>query len=214
MLEAARLDYVLRKVGEMLDLRRLGIRDEDVLRVMMSVPRHRFVRPELRPFAYENTPLPIGYGQTISQPHVVALMTELLAPTKADKILEIGTGSGYQAAILAELAREVFTLEIVEPLAQRAGELLAELGYNNVKIRVSDGYSGWKEEAPFQGIMVTCALDHIPPALVEQLAEGGRLVIPVGPAGEVQRLYRAVKEEGELRLEEHGEVIFVPFVRT
>ncbi|MCL6614515.1 MAG: protein-L-isoaspartate(D-aspartate) O-methyltransferase [Firmicutes bacterium] len=198
----------------MLDLRRLGIRDENVLRAMTAVPRHRFVPPEVRLFAYENTPLPIGYGQTISQPYIVALMTELLAPAKDDKILEIGTGSGYQAAILAELAREVFTLEIVEPLARRAEETLRELGYANVKVRVADGYSGWKEEAPFQGIIVTCAPDHIPPALVEQLAEGGRLVLPVGPAGGIQRLYRGIKEKGGLRLEEHGEVVFVPFIRT
>ncbi|MGQ9779667.1 MAG: protein-L-isoaspartate(D-aspartate) O-methyltransferase [Bacillota bacterium] len=196
----------------MLELRRLGIRDEAVLQAMMKVSRHKFVPPEVRLFAYENRPLPIGYGQTISQPYIVALMTELLAPTKADKILEIGTGSGYQAAILAELAGEVFTLEVIEPLARRAEETLQELGYTNVKVRVADGYYGWKEEAPFQGIMVTCAPEHIPPPLVEQLAEGGRIVVPVGPAGGIQRLYRGIKEKGGLRLEEHGEVVFVPFV--
>ncbi|NLG84874.1 MAG: protein-L-isoaspartate(D-aspartate) O-methyltransferase [Firmicutes bacterium] len=196
----------------MWDLRRLGIRDEAVLEAMMKVPRHKFVPTEVRLFAYENRPLPIGYGQTISQPYIVALMTELLAPTKTDKILEIGTGSGYQAAILAELAGEVFSLEVIEPLARRAEETLRELGYTNVRVRVADGYYGWKEEAPFQGIIVTCAPERIPPALVEQLAEGGRMVIPLGPARGIQRLCRGIKEKDGLRLEEHGEVVFVPFV--
>jgi len=157
-----------------------GIADPRVLAAMERVPRHRFVPEEMVPFAYQDSPLPIGQGQTISQPYIVAFMTAALELDGSEKVLEIGTGSGYQAAILGECAREVFTMEIVEPLAERSRELLSALGYGNVRVRAGDGYRGWPEAAPFDGIVVTAAPDHVPPALVEQLAIGGRMVLPVG----------------------------------
>ena len=161
-------------------LRPRGIADPRVLAALEAVPRHRFVPSSLEPRAYDDGPLPIGYDQTISQPYVVAYMTEALALPDNAKVLEIGTGSGYQAAILGEIARDVFTIEIVPELATRARALLAELGYANIEVRTGDGYRGWPDEAPFDAIIVTAAPDHIPPALVEQLALGARLVIPVG----------------------------------
>jgi protein-L-isoaspartate(D-aspartate) O-methyltransferase len=161
-------------------LRARDITDPKVLEAMGNVPRHLFVPEEIRRHAYVDGPLPIGYEQTISQPYIVAYMTQSLEPRKTDRILEIGTGSGYQAAILAELVREVYTIEIVEPLAESAKLLLGELGYRNVHVRAGDGYKGWPEAAPFDAIIVTCAPDHIPQPLVDQLAVGGRLVIPVG----------------------------------
>ena len=156
------------------------VRDPRVLEVMRKVPRHKFVPPELEQRAYEDNPLPIGQGQTISQPYIVAYMTEQLQVQPKSKVLEIGTGSGYQAAVLAELGAEVYTIEIVPELAERSKKTLANLGYKNVQVRAGDGYRGWPEAAPFDRIIVTAAPDHIPQPLVDQLAAGGRMVIPVG----------------------------------
>jgi protein-L-isoaspartate(D-aspartate) O-methyltransferase len=157
-----------------------GVRDKLVLAAMRKVPRHLFVPQNWKDQAYTDGPLPIGEGQTISQPYIVALMTELLNLKGGEKILEIGTGSGYQAAVLAEIAKEVYTIEIICPLAERAESTLKELGYDNITVRCADGYQGWKEHAPFDGVIVTAAPDHIPQPLVDQLKAGGRLVIPVG----------------------------------
>lgn len=156
------------------------VRDARVLKAMRLVARHLFIPAELQRYAYEDTPLPIGHGQTISQPYIVAFMSEAMELKPGDRVLEIGTGSGYQAAVLAHLAREVYTIEIVEPLAKQAEERIKRLGYTNIKLRVGDGYRGWPEAAPFDAIMVTAAPDHVPAPLVEQLREGGRLVLPVG----------------------------------
>jgi protein-L-isoaspartate(D-aspartate) O-methyltransferase len=156
------------------------IRHPGVLNAMGKVPRHRFVPPGEQSNAYADHPLPIGHGQTISQPYVVAFMTEQLDPKPTDRVLEIGTGSGYQAAVLAELVAEVYTIEIIEPLARQAQTALRELGYSNVHVRTGDGYRGWPEAAPFDTIMVTCAPDHVPQPLIDQLKDGGRLIIPVG----------------------------------
>ena len=157
-----------------------GIRDPRVLEAMRAVPRHRFVGPDHQQDAYEDFPLPIGHGQTISQPYIVAYMVELAEIAAEERVLEVGTGCGYQAAVMGELAREVYTIEILEPLARCAAETLRALEYDNVHVRHGDGYAGWPERAPFQAIVVAAAPDHVPPALVEQLAIGGRLVIPVG----------------------------------
>jgi protein-L-isoaspartate(D-aspartate) O-methyltransferase len=166
-----------------------GIHDAAVLHAMRHVPRHRFVPHEYSAVAYTDGPLPIGHGQTISQPSLVAMMTEALAIKKTDKVLEVGTGSGYQAAILAELAEKVMTVEIVEPLARQAEHTLTELGYRNVRVRVGDGYQGWPEEAPFNAIIVTAATDQVPPPLLKQLALGGRLIIPLGRFFQELELY-------------------------
>ena len=170
-----------RMVREQLASPTYHITDARVLAAMGKVPRHRFVPPELRHRAYDDCPLPIGYGQTISQPFIVAFMTSQLDPKATDRILEIGTGSGYQAAVLAELVKEVYTVEIVEPLAQRAKAELQQLGYTNIQVRAGDGYQGWPEAAPFDAIIVTCAPEKVPRPLVEQLKSGGRMIIPVGP---------------------------------
>ncbi|HIE52022.1 MAG TPA: protein-L-isoaspartate(D-aspartate) O-methyltransferase, partial [Armatimonadetes bacterium] len=161
-------------------IRARGVRDPRVLEAMRQVPRHKFVLPSLQAQAYQDTPLPIGLDQTISQPYMVALMTELLELKGPEKVLEVGTGSGYQAAILAELAEQVYTIERIPELAAAARQRLQELGYHNVTVRVGDGTLGWPEEAPFEAIIVTAGGQTVPPALKEQLAEGGRLVIPVG----------------------------------
>jgi protein-L-isoaspartate(D-aspartate) O-methyltransferase len=186
-----------------------SVTNRRVLGVMARVPRHEFVPAELRARAYDDTPLPIGYGQTISQPYIVAVMTERLEPQPGDRVLEIGTGSGYQAAVLAELVAEVFTIEIVEPLGRAAAATLARLGYTNVQVRVGDGYRGWPEVAPFDAIIVTCAPDEVPGPLVEQLKEGGRLVIPVN-AGPYQELILCRKRGGRLERERVFPVRFVP----
>jgi protein-L-isoaspartate(D-aspartate) O-methyltransferase len=180
-----------------------------VLAVMGKVPRHELVPASLRSQAYNDHPLPIGHDQTISQPFIVAFMTEKLEPKPTDKVLEIGTGSGYQAAVLAELVREVYTIEIVEPLARRAEADLKRLGYTNVMVRAGDGYKGWPEAAPFDAIIVTCAPEHVPQPLVDQLREGGRMIIPVGPAGN-QELY-VLHKKGD-KVERHAilPVRFVP----
>jgi protein-L-isoaspartate(D-aspartate) O-methyltransferase len=157
-----------------------GVRDARVLEAMRAVPRRRFVPPDVAAFAHEDRPLPIGHAQTISQPYIVAFMSEALGLRGHEKVLEIGTGSGYQAAILGELAREVWTIEIVEPLADRSRALLAELGCRNVHVRAGDGYRGWPEHAPFDAILVTAAPEHVPQPLLDQLAVGGRMVLPVG----------------------------------
>lgn len=191
-----------------------GIKDERVLAAMRAVPRHEFVPEEQQPFAYEDRPLPIGHGQTISQPFIVALMTEQLQPRAADKVLEIGTGSGYQAAVLSGLVKEVFSIEIVEPLAKRAEVDLRRLGFTNVFVRAGDGYAGWPQHAPFDVIIVTCAPDQIPQPLVEQLKEGGRMVIPVGPDGGVQELYLLEKRGGEVLRKSILPVRFVPMTRA
>jgi protein-L-isoaspartate(D-aspartate) O-methyltransferase len=185
------------------------VSDRRVLAAMEKVPRHEFVPMHLRDQAYEDCPLPIGHGQTISQPYIVAFMTEQLAPKPTDRVLEVGTGSGYQAAVLAELVAEVYTIEIIKPLGQRARADLARLGYTNVFVRIGDGYQGWPEAAPFDAIMVTCAPDHVPRPLVEQLKEGGRMIIPVGPLGD-QQLYLLEKRSGEVRQRAVLPVRFVP----
>jgi protein-L-isoaspartate(D-aspartate) O-methyltransferase len=180
-----------------------------VLAAMGKVPRHELVPASLRTQAYNDHPLPIGHDQTISQPFIVAFMTEKLEPKPTDKVLEVGTGSGYQAAVLAELVREVYTIEIVEPLARRAEADLKRLGYTNVMVRAGDGYKGWPEAAPFDAIIVTCAPEHVPQPLVDQLREGGRMIIPVGPAGN-QELY-VLHKKGD-KVERHAilPVRFVP----
>lgn len=190
-----------------------GIQDKRVLGAMQKVPRHLFVPAEFSGQAYEDHPLPIGFGQTISQPYVVAWMTELLGLVSGDKVLEIGTGSGYQAAILAELGGvEVYSIEIVPELADRAAQTLSNLGYLNIHLRQGDGYYGWSEYGPFDAIIVTAAPDHLPAPLVAQLAENGRIVIPIGPTGSVQTLWKFVKQDGEIRAYNQGDVIFVPFI--
>jgi protein-L-isoaspartate(D-aspartate) O-methyltransferase len=184
-----------------------------VREAMAKVPRHLFVPEGLQPYAYDNHPLPIGYGQTISQPYIVALMTDLLALRKGDRVLEIGTGSGYQAAVLSELVQSVHTIEIVAPLAAQARERLARLGYRNVEVRTGDGYKGWPEQAPFDAIMVTAGADETPPALIEQLKPGGRLVIPLGPSSTMRLTLIEKGPDGRTRSREIIPVRFVPFMR-
>ena len=173
--------------------------------------RHLFVPSRVRHLAYEDHPLPIGEGQTISQPYIVALMTELLALKGGERILEIGTGSGYQAAVLAELAKEVYTIEIMEPLARQSEKLLKEMGYSNIRVKFGDGFLGWPEFSPFDGIIVTCAPEKIPPPLLGQLAEGGRLVIPVGVHWQDLKLVRKI--EGRIQETDVIPVRFVPMLR-
>ena len=188
--------------------------DPRVKDAIARVPRHLFVPPAQRPYAYENRPLPIGHEQTISQPYIVALMTDLLKPGKQDRVLEIGTGSGYQAAVLAELVGSVYTIEIVEPLAVEARARLGRLGYRNVEVRTGDGYKGWEERAPFDAIMVTAGADEVPPPLLQQLKPGGRMVIPVGPAESLQYLTLIEKlADGSIRSRRIVPVRFVPFTR-
>ncbi len=185
-----------------------------VLDALQEVPRHRFVPSRLEPSAYEDRPLPIGYGQTISQPFIVALMTHLLKPDPQATVLEIGTGSGYQAAVLSPLTRTVCTIEIVPELGERASKRLAELGYTNVKTRIGDGYDGWPECGPFDGIIVTAAAGHIPPPLVKQLKPGGRMVIPVGSVFGPQFLTLVEKTaDNQVTTRQLLPVRFVPFTR-
>jgi protein-L-isoaspartate(D-aspartate) O-methyltransferase len=186
-----------------------GIHEERVLAAMAKVPREEFVPEYLRAASYADQPLPIGYDQTISQPFIVAFMTEQLRPRPTDRVLEIGTGSGYQAAILAELVAEVYSIEIIEPLARTAEATLQRLGYKNVHVKVGDGYKGWPEHAPFDVVIVTCAPDHVPPVLADQLKEGGRMIIPVGGPGD-QELYLLEKEHGTMHRLAVSPVRFVP----
>lgn len=189
------------------------IADKKVLAAMRRVPRHLFVPPEDRSRAYEDHPLPIGFGQTISQPYIVALMTELLNLKKETRVLEVGTGSGYQAAILSRIVEEVYTVEIIPQLASRAEKTLRELGYRNVHAAQLDGYYGWKEHAPFDAIIVTAAAEFIPPPLIKQLKVGGLMCIPVGPPFSVQNLFLVKKKsEKEIETQVITQVVFVPLV--
>ena len=194
-------------------LKARGIKDERVLTAMAKVPREEFIPADARADAYEDGPLPIGYDQTISQPYVVAFMTEQLRPKTSDRVLEIGSGSGYQAAILAELVADVYTIEIVEPLAKTAEATLQRLGYKNVHIKMGDGYKGWPEQAPFDAIIVTCAPEKVPQPLVDQLQDGGRMVIPVGERF-AQQLYLLEKKNGRLKESATLPVRFVPMLRS
>ncbi len=188
--------------------------DSQVMRAIRTVPRHEFVPEEYRQYAYLNRPLPIGEDQTISQPYIVALMTDLAELNEHSTVLEIGTGSGYQAAVLAEIVAHVYTIEIIEALGRRAEQTLERLGYENVSVRVGDGYKGWPEHAPFDAIIVTAAPETVPEPLKEQLAIGGRLVIPVGPQYGEQSLQVLVKQaSGELTTSDVLPVRFVPFTR-
>ena len=191
-------------------MRARDIYDERVLKVMEKVPRHRFVPANLVANAYDDRPLPIGYGQTITQPYIVALMTQELTVGKKDKVLEIGTGSGYQAAVLAELVKEVYTIEIVEPLSKSAEEILRREGYKNVQVKNADGYFGLEEKAPFDAIIVTAAVNHIPPPLIEQLKDNGRLIIPLGSTREFQTLTLITKKGNDLETRFITGVVFVP----
>lgn len=194
------------------DIKRRGIKDKKVLDVMGRIPRHLFVDENLRNRAYADYPLPIGEGQTISQPYVVALMTEALRLKPADKVLEIGTGSGYQAAVLSEIAKEIYTIEIRKSLADTAARRLKDLGYRNVKVKYADGYFGWEEYSPFDAIVITAAANHIPPPLIKQLKEGGRLIIPLGSTVYYQTLTLVTKKKGDLDVEQMGPVAFVPMI--
>ena len=171
--------------------------DERVLNAIGKVPRHEFVPDDQRPYAYENRPLSIGYGQTISQPYIVAIMTDLLKPKKTDRVLEVGTGSGYQVAILAELVDSVYTIEIIKELGEQAADHLKKSGYNTIHTRIGDGYYGWETEAPFDGIVVTALASHIPPPLIKQLKPGGRMIIPVGGQFMMQYLVLVTKDVDE-----------------
>ena len=204
--QAARQHMVARQ------LKGRDITDERVLVAMAKVPRHRFVPEFLAPLAYGDHPLPIGSQQTISQPYIVALMTHWAAVQPQDKVLEVGTGSGYQAAVLAELTDKVFTIELRPELAQSAAQHLAALGYGQVKVKCGDGYAGWPEEAPFAAILVTAAASQVPPALAAQLQEGGRLIIPLGPVGGFQTMSIFKKTQGQLKEENRVPVSFVPLV--
>ena len=187
-----------------------GVKDDRVLEAMLKVQRHLFVGADTRDIAYSDQPLPVGEGQTVSQPYMVALMTELLLLKGDERVLEIGTGSGYQTAVLAELAREVYTVEVVESLGQKAERLLGYLGYGNIHFRIGDGYFGWEEHAPFHMVIVTCGPKDVPQPLVDQLAEGGRLVIPVGSV--YQMLTIVERTQGELKSRESISCRFVPMI--
>ncbi|MBT8258027.1 MAG: protein-L-isoaspartate(D-aspartate) O-methyltransferase [Bacteroidia bacterium] len=190
-----------------------GINHGPTLKAMKSVPRHEFVLQGLRPSAYLDTPLPIGHKQTISQPYIVAFMTSELNPKPKDRVLEIGTGSGYQAAVLAEIVDTVYTIEIVEPLGIQARNKLQKLGYDNVKVRIGDGYNGWPDAAPFDAIIVTAAVEEVPQPLIDQLAEGGRMIIPVGPHRDLRNLQLIKRRKGKLITKNRLPVRFVPFTR-
>ncbi len=204
------MDLRRKMVCEQIEAR--GVKDKKVLDAMLAVPREDFVSPEMADFAYEDRPLPVGFGQTISQPYIVALMTELLELSGDEKVLEIGTGSGYQTAILSITAKEIFSIEIVRPLYEITKNILA--GYKNISLSFRDGYFGWEEFAPFDRIMVTAAPENIPEPLVAQLKDGGILVTPLGPDKQGQSLLRARKEKGGLITEKICDVAFVPLTRN
>ena len=191
-----------------------GINDQVILEAMRRVLRHRLVPDDQKGNAYIDSPLPIGEGQTISQPYLVAYMTEMIKPKEGMKILEIGTGSGYQAAVLAEIVDEVYTLEIVPELGQKAEKTLKELGYENIHVRVADGYNGWEEQASFDAIVVTAAADHIPPSLIQQLKDGGRMIIPIDSGDPAQQLVLVEKKRGKVTTKNVLPVRFVPFTRS
>ena len=202
--------YERQKMVEV-QLKNRGISKVLVLAAFREVPRHEFVLPEYKKWAYADGPLPINEGQTISQPYVVAYMTEVLDLKRSDRVLEIGTGSGYQAAILAQLCDSVFTIELFEELSKSATKVFRKLEYNNIYSRVGDGYLGWPEKAPFDAIIVTCSPSHVPEPLQEQLAEGGRMIIPVG-AGNIQKLVLLQKKKGKIRKKDVLPVRFVPML--
>lgn len=206
--ERMRQDMVTRQIQQR------GITDKQTLEAMRSVRRHLFVPAESRMRAYEDRPLPIGYGQTISQPYIVGFMTETIEPGKGQRVLEIGTGSGYQAAVLARIVDSVYTIEIVEELHEAASDRLANLGYDNVVAKHADGYYGWEEKAPFDAIVVTAAAEFIPQPLIEQLREGGIMIIPVGSPFMVQQLIRVEKRNGKPHTKQLMPVRFVPFKRS
>jgi len=191
-----------------------GVTHKETLKAMETVPRHRFVPSAYSSSAYDDRPLPIGYGQTISQPYIVAYMTELCKPKKGMKALEIGTGSGYQAAVLAQIVDSVYTIEIVPELGLSAKKLLNKLKYNNIEVKVADGYHGWPWKGPFDIIIVTAAAEHIPPPLIEQLKENGRMIIPVGSQFMVQQLMMVEKKDGNVKTRSLIPVRFVPFTRA
>jgi protein-L-isoaspartate(D-aspartate) O-methyltransferase len=191
-------------------IRNRGIRDASTLQAMRQVPRHLYIPENQQRWAYDDRPLPIGYGQTISQPYIVGYMTEIIKPKKGYRVLEIGTGSGYQAAVLAEIVDHVYTIEIVEPLGLRAKEVLDQ-NYSNVSVKIADGYYGWEEYAPFDAIVVTAAAEYIPPPLIEQLKDGGRMIIPVGSPFRVQQLMLVEKKGDRISSRSLMPVRFVPF---
>ena len=201
------LEQHVRETSAYLEKDRL---DPRVMQAMSSIPRHEFVPEAEKRYAYENRPLPIGHGQTISQPYIVAIMTDLLGLKPGDRVLEIGTGSGYQAAVLAELVQEVYSIEIIGDLARRAREVLDRLGYKQVKTRVGDGYYGWEEQAPFDAIVVTAAADHVPPPLIQQLKTGGHMIIPVGSRFMTQQLILVKKSDDGITTRLLLPVRFVP----
>jgi len=205
--ESARLRMVRTQIQDR------GISNTQVLDAMKKVPRHQFVPDEYQIEAYNDYPIPIGYGQTISQPYIVAYMTNVVKPASKMKALEIGTGSGYQAAVLAEIVNQVYTIEIVPELAKESAERLKKLGYKNIKCKYGDGYQGWSEYAPFDIILVTAAAETIPQPLIDQLAENGRLVIPVGKPSSVQELQLITKRKGKIETKHLTLVRFVPFMR-
>ncbi|MBN1448018.1 MAG: protein-L-isoaspartate(D-aspartate) O-methyltransferase [Bacteroidetes bacterium] len=212
----AQNDDAMQQARRLMVKRQLAARGVDhpgVLRAMRTVPRHRFVPEDMRAMAYADQPLPIGHGQTISQPYIVAYMTQVIDPKKDDVVLEIGTGTGYQAAVLSPLVEHVYTVEIISELAERARKRLSTLGYRNVTVRHGDGYHGWKEHGPYDAIVVTAASEHIPPPLVEQLKEGGSMIIPVGSPFRTQYLMLVEKRNGEVRTRTLMPVRFVPFTR-
>src|SRR5688572_17051805 len=191
-----------------------GVADPATLAALRKTPRHLFVPANSINDAYDDRPLPIGYGQTISQPYIVAYMTEIIKPQPAHRVLEIGTGSGYQAAVLAEIVKEVYTIELVDSLGSQPKNRLNKLNYKNVTVKTGDGYHGWKDKAPFDAIVVTAAAEHIPPPLIEQLKEGGRMIIPVGSPFMVQQLMLVEKKNGKARTTSLMPVRFVPFNRS
>jgi protein-L-isoaspartate(D-aspartate) O-methyltransferase len=193
-------------------IRGRGIRNEKVLRAMMQIPREKYVPENYKKYSYSDNPIPIGYGQTISQPYIVAYMTSILNPDKNQKILEIGTGSGYQAAILSLLYKEVYSVEIIKALGEKAKKIFKEQDLNNITVKIGDGYEGWKEYAPFDAIIVTCAPENVPQLLVDQLAEGGKMVIPVGGTYN-QVLYLLEKRDNKIRTTATLSVSFVPMSR-
>lgn len=211
-----KIDYaVLRKNMVEKQILERGITDKRILNAFYKVKRHLFVKPELRHMAYGDYPLPIDENQTISQPYIVAIMTYIIAPEYNKKVLEIGTGSGYQASILAQLVKNVYTIEIKKNLALKAKKLIRSFDYKNIKFKIGDGYLGWKEYAPYDGIIVTCSPDHIPPPLIEQLAVGGRMVIPVSYTSKVQELILIEKDiKGNLKRTNLIPVLFVPLIRN